>query len=53
MLMKEAGINTMLECEKYVITPFDEMKVKKSLVPDKYNSQIIRFEDLIDVYDKL
>ena len=49
MLMKEVGIDSLEEHQKYVTILFDEMKVKESIVYDK----VIGFVELNDVYDQL
>lgn len=44
MLMKEVGMDSLEEHQKYVTILFDEMKVKESIVYDKNTSHVIGFE---------
>lgn len=52
MLQNEAQIHTA-ERKKYVALLFDEMKVKESLVYDKYSAEVIGFVDLDTIDDQL
>ena len=52
MLQNEAQIHTA-ERKKYVALLFDEMKVKESLVYDKYSAEVIGFVDLDMIDDQL
>ena len=53
MLMKEVGMDTIQEYQRFVTILFDEIKVKESIVYDKHNSHVLGFVELNDVYDKL
>ena len=51
--MKEIGVDTMSDYEKFVVLIFDEMKIRESIVYDKHSSNVIGFVELNDVYDQL
>lgn len=53
MLIEEASLHGSSEWNLYLVIVFDEMKVRESLVYDKYTAQVIGFTELGDVNDRL
>ena len=53
MLAQEAKLSSLPEWRKYVVILFDEIKVKSSLIYDKYSAQVIGFVNLGELNDSL
>lgn len=52
-LMKEANVDNVPECLKYVCLVLDEVRIKEDLVYDKYSMQVIGFVNVGDINDQL